>query len=70
MLSQEIKKNKANPIEFYEVNTRQTFIWKSVMNVDNEESESSQQIPKSNRYLLLWSNLIDMFKCIYIVNYV
>lgn len=33
------------------------------MNVDSEESESSQQIP-TYIYLLLWSNSIDMLKCI------
>lgn len=36
MISQENKK-KTNPSEFYEVNTRQTIIWKSEMNVDNEK---------------------------------
>lgn len=36
MISQENKK-KNNPSEFYEVNTRQTIIWKSEMNVDNEK---------------------------------
>lgn len=61
MISQENKKN--NPIEFYKVNTKQTIIWKFEMNVDSKESESSQQIP-TYIYLLLWSNSIDMFKCI------
>lgn len=50
MISQENEKN--NPIEFYKVNTRQTIIWKFEMNVDNKESESSQQIP-TYIYLLL-----------------
>lgn len=45
-------KKKNNPIEFYKVNTRQIIIWKSEMNVDSEESESSQQIP-TYIYLLL-----------------